>query len=118
MTSLYQNNTLKIFTFFVCVALQGCAVVGSVLVPLESIDPPKGKYNIGTQVYFWTDSSRGEVYTTDPTDYRELMVQIWYPAEGGENYQRAPHVTFPKNQFLALLKLLGCPQALGTTGPN
>ena len=82
MSFLYQKNTLKIFIFFICAALQGCAVVGSVLVPLESIDPPKGKYNIGTQVYFWTDSSRGEVYTTDPTDYRELMVQIWYPAEG------------------------------------
>ena len=101
MSFLYQKNTLKIFIFFVCAALQGCAVVGSVLVPLESIDPPKGKYNIGTQVYFWTDSSRGEVYTTDPTDYRELMVQIWYPAEGGENYQKAPHVTFPKKSISA-----------------
>ena len=116
MTSLYQNNTLKIFTFFVCVALQGCAVVGSVLVPLESIDPPKGKYNIGTQVYFWTDSTRGEVYTTDPTDYRELMVQIWYPAEGGENYQRAPHVTFPKKSISSIAKTAGLPASFGNHG--
>ena len=116
MSFLYQKNTLKILIFFVCAALQGCAVVGSVLVPLESIDPPKGKYNIGTQVYFWTDSSRGEVYTTDPTDYRELMVQIWYPAEGGENYQRAPHVTFPKKSISSIAKTAGLPASFGNHG--
>ena len=116
MSFLYQKNTLKIFIFFVCAALQGCAVVGSVLVPLESIDPPKGKYNIGTQVYFWTDSSRGEVYTTDPTDYRELMVQIWYPAEGGENYQKAPHVTFPKKSISSIAKTAGLPTSFGNHG--
>ena len=116
MSFLYQKNTLKIFIFFVCAALQGCAVVGSVLVPLESIDPPNGKYNIGTQVYFWTDSSRGEVYTTDPTDYRELMVQIWYPAEGGENYQRAPHVTFPKKSISSIAKTAGLPASFGNHG--
>ena len=116
MSCLYQKNTLKIFIFFVCAALQGCAVVGSVLVPLESIDPPRGKYNIGTQVYFWTDSSRGEVYTTDPTDYRELMVQIWYPAEGGENYQKAPHVTFPKKSISSIVKTAGVPSSFGNHG--
>ena len=116
MSCLYQKNTLKIFIFFVCAALQGCAVAGSVLVPLESIDPPRGKYNIGTQVYFWTDSSRGEVYTTDPTDYRELMVQIWYPAEGGENYQKAPHVTFPKKSISSIAKTAGLPSSFGNHG--
>jgi len=116
VSCLYQKNTLKIFIFFVCAALQGCAVVGSVLVPLEPIDPPRGKYNIGTQVYFWTDSSRGEVYTTDPTDYRELMVQIWYPAEGGENYQKAPHVTFPKKSISSIAKTAGLPASFGNHG--
>ncbi len=83
MSFLYQNNTLKIFLIFFLFVLQGCAVAGSVLVPLDSIEPPRGKYDIGTQVYFWTDQSRGEVYTTDPSDFRELMVQVWYPAKGG-----------------------------------
>ena len=118
MSFLYQKNNLKIFIFFVCAALQGCAVIGSVLVPLESIDPPKGKYNIGTQVYFWTDSSRSEVYTTDPTDFRELMVQIWYPAEGEKTIKRHHTLLFQKSQFLALLKPPGCHQVLETTEPS
>ncbi len=116
MSAIYQNNTLKFFIFFVCAILQGCAVVGSVLVPLESIDPPTGKYNIGTQVYFWTDNFRSEVYTTDPTDHRELMVQIWYPANGGENYQKAPHVTFPKKSISSIAKTAGLPASFGNHG--
>ena len=91
-------------------------MAGSVLVPLESIDPPKGKYDIGTQVYFWTDNSRSEVYTTDPTDYRELMVQIWYPAQGGENYQKAPHVTFPEKAISSIARTAGLPTNFGKHG--
>ncbi len=84
--------------------------------PLEPIQPPSGKYNIGTQVYFWTDNSRGEVYTTDPSDYRELMVQIWYPAKGGENYQKAPHVTFPKKAISSIARTAGLPAGFGSHG--
>mgnify|MGYP001185278654 CR=1 FL=1 len=116
MSSLYQNNTFKISLFFLGFIIQGCAVVGKVLVPLESIEPPSGKYNIGTQVYFWTDHSRGEVYTTDPSDYRELMVQIWYPALGGENYQKAPHITFSKKAISSIARTAGLPPSFGSHG--
>ena len=81
MTHLYQKNSFKFLLFVASCLFYGCAAAGAILVPLDSIDPPKGKYGIGTQVYFWTDKSRGEVYTTDPTDLRNLMVQIWYPTE-------------------------------------
>ena len=59
-----QKNTFKISLFFLALIIQGCrcrVCSGS----LESIEPPSGKYDIGTQVYFWTDNSRGELYTTD-----------------------------------------------------
>ena len=116
MSLLYQNNTFKISLFFLALIIQGCAVAGSVLVPLESIEPPSGKYDIGTQVYFWTDNSRGEVYTTDSTDYRELMVQIWYPAQGGKNYQKAPHITFPKKSISSIARTAGLPTSFGNHG--
>ena len=116
MSSLYQNNTFYFFLFSLGFIFQGCAVAGSVLVPLASIEPPTGKYNIGTQVYFWTDSSRGEVYTTSPSDYRELMVQIWYPAQGGKNYQKAPHVTFPEKAISSIARTAGLPANFGKHG--
>jgi dienelactone hydrolase len=116
VSSLYQNNTFNFFLFFIGFILQGCAVAGSVLLPLDSIQPPTGKYSIGTQVYFWTDKSRGEVYTTDPSDYRELMVQIWYPAKGGENYQKAPHITFPEKAISSIARTAGLPSTFGKHG--
>ena len=116
MSFLYQNNTLKFFLIFFLFVLQGCAVAGSVLVPLDSIEPPRGKYDIGTQVYFWTDQSRGEVYTTDPSDFRELMVQVWYPAKGGAGYQSAPHVTFPKKAISSIARTAGLPANFGKHG--
>ena len=116
MSSIYQNNTFKFFLFFLGFIFQGCAVAGSVLVPLTSIEPPTGQYNIGTQVYFWTDNSRGEVYTTIPSDYRELMVQIWYPAQGGKNYQKAPHITFPEKAISSIARTAGLPTNFGKHG--
>ena len=116
MSLLYQNNTLKILLFFILFFLQGCAVAGSILVPLDSIEPPSGKYHVGTKVYFWTDKSRGELYTTNPSDFRELMVQIWYPARGGNNYQKAPHITFPKKSISSIARTAGLPANFGKHG--
>lgn len=41
---------------------------------------PSGPYPVGTREYAWTDSSRGEPYTKDPSDHRRVVVQVWYPA--------------------------------------
>ena len=38
------------------------------------------------------DADRPEVFTADSDDRRELMVQIWYPAEGDPSSPRAPWV--------------------------
>jgi predicted dienelactone hydrolase len=32
-------------------------------------------------LYDWTDTTRAETYSSDPNAKRELMVQIWYPAQ-------------------------------------
>jgi dienelactone hydrolase len=116
VSHLYQKNSLKILPLLVIYFICGCAAAGAVLVPLDSIEPPKGKYGIGTQVYFWTDKNRGEVYTTDPTDFRELMVQVWYPAEKREGYQNAPHVTFPKKAIKSIVQTAGLPTNFGQHG--
>lgn len=116
MSNIYQKNSFKILIFLANYFFIGCAAVGSVLVPLESISPPSGKYSIGTQVYFWTDNNRSEVYTTNPEDFRELMVQVWYPAEKREGYQYAPHVTFPVKSMSTIAKTAGLPTNFGKHG--
>ncbi|HQO35922.1 MAG TPA: hypothetical protein PLG59_14760, partial [bacterium] len=43
-----------------------------------------GPYSIGTFLVHLIDESRGETFTDDPNDKRELMVQVWYPANPPE----------------------------------
>jgi hypothetical protein len=31
--------------------------------------------------YHWVDGSRPELFSPDPDDRRELLAQVWYPAE-------------------------------------
>jgi len=42
---------------------------------------PTGRYRVGRTSFNRIDSSRPEPITEDPTDYREILFQIWYPAE-------------------------------------
>ena len=52
-----------------------------ILLPVPRPLAPTGPYTVGTAVYHLIDPSRSEIYTDDPTDKRELMVQVWYPAQ-------------------------------------
>lgn len=47
------------------------------------LPPPTGSYQVGKTTRHWLDESRDELFTSDETDHREIMVRIWYPAEVG-----------------------------------
>ena len=42
---------------------------------------PTGSYRVGRASFYRKDTSRLEPFTEDPTDHREMLFQIWYPAE-------------------------------------
>ncbi len=63
-----------------------------IVFPVIRFPRPSGPYAIGTMTYHWVDVSRPEIFTADPNDHRELMVQVWYPAEGNPSARRAPYV--------------------------
>src|SRR5271169_3228925 len=48
--------------------------------PLE-LPMPTGPHSIGTKVYNWVDRSRHEQASTNPSEFRQLVVQVWYPSE-------------------------------------
>ncbi len=60
--------------------------------PAFVFPPPSGPYGIGTVTYHWVDAERREVFSTQPGDRRELMVQIWYPAHHAPSAPRAPYI--------------------------
>jgi hypothetical protein len=53
---------------------------------------PRGPYAIGTVTYHWVDTSREEIFTAEPGDHRELIAQVWYPAEPQPDAPRAPYL--------------------------
>lgn len=57
-------------------------VAALILLPVPRMPEPAGPYEIGTVTYHWVDESRVEKYGgANGTTPRELMVQLWYPAE-------------------------------------
>jgi len=69
------------------------SVAVPVAVPVFRLPEPTGHYAIGTTTYHWVDTRRAEMFTADPADRREVMVQIWYPAEETGLAERAPYVS-------------------------
>lgn len=73
----------KIYTIIIISAIfWSCSSIAKTVIPLNSFPEPSGKYNVGTTQFHWTDNSRLEWFSEDDsTDFRELMVQIWYPSD-------------------------------------
>lgn len=63
-----------------------------VLLPVFSFNQPQGPYSVGTTVYHFIDKERPDEYSANPTDNRELMVQLWYPAEHGATEKTAAYI--------------------------
>jgi predicted dienelactone hydrolase len=51
------------------------------LFPVFRLPEPTGRHAVGTRYFYWVDQGRPDTYTPDPDDYREVSVQVWYPAE-------------------------------------
>ena len=70
-----------------------------VSISLQRYPPkPTGPHAVGRLSRLWIDISRPEILTDDPDDYREIPVEIWYPAEAG-NGEATPY--FPDLDQLA-----------------
>ncbi|MCW8876161.1 MAG: hypothetical protein OQJ89_02435 [Kangiellaceae bacterium] len=69
---------------------------------LEKVfQPPQlsGSFQVGTQEFHWIDSSRGEPHTTDESDFREVLVRVFYPADSSTNENQLPVFDMLRWQF-------------------
>lgn len=91
-------------------------LIVSVAVPLAlpvfRLPNPTGKYAIGTLTYHWVDANRRELFAHDPAQKRELMVQMWYPAQANATPKRAPYLDHPDQLTAAFAQLHHKPQWL------
>src|SRR5215204_4866620 len=88
------------------------SIVLPIMLPVFRFPRPSAPYEIGTLTYHWVDPDRPEVFTADPGDRRELMVQIWYPAEEDPSSPRAPYIQDADAVTSAFARLFDVPEFL------
>jgi predicted dienelactone hydrolase len=84
------------------IGLLAAAVVLGIILPVFELPKPSGPYLIGTVTLHLTDVTRMEVQGSSPGGHRELMIQVWYPAEcpgPGQEYRTLAETSFFKQQF-------------------
>jgi dienelactone hydrolase len=70
--------------------------------PYVGLPALTGEYGVGTVVLPLVDDARLEEMTPEPDDYRELMVQIWYPTEKNIIGPTVPYMDLPSMTYLLL----------------
>ncbi|MCR2803762.1 alpha/beta hydrolase family protein [Paenibacillus soyae] len=78
--------------------------------PIPELPAPTGRYAVGTQTFQWTDMNRKDPFAADPGENRELLVQVWYPAEQQSNPALSSLLTAEERQMLA--QRIGVPALL------
>ncbi|MBE2225467.1 MAG: hypothetical protein IAF02_28285, partial [Anaerolineae bacterium] len=68
------------------------AVVLTTIMAVPKLPQPTGPYAVGTRTFHLVDTSRSELFSERKTEPRELMVQVWYPAQKGATGKLAPFV--------------------------
>ncbi|MCA9940196.1 MAG: hypothetical protein KC418_16255 [Anaerolineales bacterium] len=84
------------------------AVALPILLPVPQLPPPTGPYAVGTTILHLVDEARPDLLG-DPTQPRELMTQIWYPAAADADTPLAPYLDHLQTAAPVLAKRLGLP---------
>ena len=90
--ALHVNRFVSILSTGAGILVLVISIALPILLPVFHFPKPTGPYAIGTLIYHWVDTSRPELFTTDPNDHRELMIQVWYPAKNEPSAPRAPYI--------------------------
>ena len=90
-----------------CFFLIALSITASALVPMFKLPAPSGPYRVGTRILYMVDASRDALGGSSEGGRRELMVQLWYPAEPTGHrkavYRRLRETT-PKSSHHAVLR--------------
>ena len=85
----------------------------SSIIPVFRLPDPRGTYKIGTETFHWRDSSRSELFTIkNTTDFREIMVQAWFPIKEIQGKRPEPYLDFMDLRTSKMAEAAGIPSFL------
>ena len=82
---IIKNNFLRIVGMILTFVLFAITLSFPLLLPVLDLPKPHGPYDIGTVSIRMTDSTRKEIYTSEPNDDRNILVKVWYPTDNKES---------------------------------
>lgn len=91
-----------------CIATFAFSLTCSAETP--QLPTPSGPYGIGRIACDWIDTSRLDTLSPDPTRHRELMVDLWYPAQRPDQGHSS---TEPYGEYLPGAKQIDADPQLG-----
>ena len=106
-TSSRRRKFLSIIGIALALLMLAIAAVLPVLFPIFNLPEPTGSYAVGTRYFYWDNEDRPDTYTSEPDVYREVSVQVWYPAEQTGNTE--PSRYMQKAAGRALAQSVGLP---------
>lgn len=107
-----RHPALKVIAVVIGTVYVVVAVGLPVMLPVFKMAEPSGPYAIGTTTYHWIDEKREETMTDDPSDKRQLMVQIWYPAQPSGSEKKAAYIPNLSGLQTAVQQKFGVPGSL------
>ena len=110
-----KTSTKLITLSALSVIYSSIAVALPIIFPVFTFEKPTGPYKIGTVTYDWLDSQREETLTPESGDKRELMVQIWYPADATVEGEAVKYHSDGDVFAEAYSKVMDLPKLLFTT---
>ena len=106
--AMSRGITVAFGTLYLTIAV----ALPAYLFPVFKFEKPTGPYAVGTASRYWIDFSRREDHSRGTLNPRELMVQIWYPAEHSRGLLTAPY--HPNIDYLTeeLSRVFGIPRLM------
>lgn len=91
-TSLPTPPRFLLGSAYTAMAIMLVATAGLTYVfPVCKLPEPTGEFKVGTQTFHFVDPHREEIFDKARQGRRELMVQVWYPAQAGTG-KHAPFI--------------------------
>ena len=66
-----------------------------------SFPSPSGSYAVGSLYFHLIDKTRPDIYTSNPDDYREISLRVWYPAIPKTNEKPMNYLNKKAAEFFA-----------------
>ena len=97
------------WVIFFGVTLFLVSVILPYVLAVPNLPKPTGRYAVGTRTFYAVDRARPDVFSEGGRAPRELMFQVWYPAEKTPKVRRAPFIADFKVGGPAIARRFGFP---------